>query len=291
MDDIKPPLGESGPYRWWIRFNISRQLLPWHPVESLTVAHSVATSEMRYLATDPVCLPHSYVFGNAFSFPWLMARWLEFPRSRSNRRIGNRKAHFWRAPRQFWVGPSLRANPLQSLKDDRVGLKVAEDRWKMAVTRRDKLPVFSSLSRSPIFSNQVSCADGGVVFPLNSSRQISKQEYLYMQFQSRNQYQDNWSVLSFSLAPFHKETTMRWKKSIRERSDDSLDSPQWGALKTCCFSGYKVDAWQQVFHQWSYWWVTLQQGCDKVTALMKPKQILHRNIGRISQDPGAQDPR
>lgn len=33
-DDIKPPLGESGPYRWWIRFNISGQLLPRHPVES-----------------------------------------------------------------------------------------------------------------------------------------------------------------------------------------------------------------------------------------------------------------
>lgn len=31
--------------------------------------------------------------------------------------------------------------------------------------------------------------------------------------------------------------------------------------------------------------------CDKVTALMKPKQMLHRNIGRISQDLGAQDPR
>lgn len=61
----------------------------------------------------------------------------------------------------------------------------------------------------------------------------------------------------------HSTRKPRWgdgKKSIRERSDDSLDSPQWGALKTCCFSGYKVDAWQHVFHQWSYWWVTLQQG-------------------------------
>lgn len=29
------------------------------------------------------------------------------------------------------------------------------------------------------------------------------------------------------------------------------------------------------------------KGCNKVTALMKSKQMLHRNIGRISQDLGA----
>lgn len=201
MDDIKLPLGESGPRRRWIRFNINGQPLPWRPVECLNVAHFVATSDMRYLATAPVCLPHSSVFGNAFSFPWLMARWLEFPRSGSKRSIGNRKAHFLRAPLRFRAGPSLRASPLQSIKDDQVDLKVAQDQWKMAVTHRDKLPVFFNSSgvthwafKRPLQMVEL-CFHWAAQFR-------SACESLYMQFQNRDQYWNDWSVLSFSLAPF-----------------------------------------------------------------------------------------
>lgn len=151
-----------------------------------------------------------------------MARWLEFPRSRSNRSIGNRKAHFFRAPQRFRVGPTLRANPLQSIKDDRVDFKVAEDRWKMEVNFQCSFP--PSLSHILAFE----CPVQVVELPFRWAVQFRSDQigfWDYSIYKCRfKEYQNEWSVLFFIVAPLYEDTTMKWDtfKLIREREVTTL---------------------------------------------------------------------
>lgn len=109
--------------------------------------------------------------------------------------------------------------------------------------------------------------DGGIAFPLSSSVQIrSVFKSIFMQIQSWNNYQNGWSLLSFFLAPFHKDTVMQRRSEKHSHQSEPgkwllCDSPQWGLV----FQFLKIKCvWQHVHrHSWSSWWVTLHKAATR----------------------------